>query len=232
MRICPRLVVVLSDVAANYRKPWIIAACILASLSVGISEPALAQAQPQHGSPQAPRTLTPTPTGRRQPCRPERRFSARQARHHLRSLRLPRSAPCNSTPTRRPIRSHRQPTFSLRLRSTGQASRSSPAPMRRRSMLTVRLLEFRNSSTAGPATLNAFNTGPIAFLDTSNAGTATITAGLAGSNAATIPMASRAVSYSSGATARLPMRRSQVFGLRTSNFTIRATQVMRQSPPP
>jgi len=43
MRICPRLVVVLSDVAANYRKPWIIAACILASLSVGISEPALAQ---------------------------------------------------------------------------------------------------------------------------------------------------------------------------------------------
>ena len=28
-------------------------------------------------------------------------------------------------------------------------------------------LEFRNSSTAGPATLNAFNTGPIAFLNTS-----------------------------------------------------------------
>ena len=39
-------------------------------------------------------------------------------------------------------------------------------------------LEFRNSSTAGPAILNAFNTGPIAFLDNSNAGNATIHAGL------------------------------------------------------
>ena len=48
-------------------------------------------------------------------------------------------------------------------------------------------LEFTNSSTAGPAILNAFNTGPIAFLDNSNAGNATIHAGLATSNSVTDP---------------------------------------------
>ena len=48
-------------------------------------------------------------------------------------------------------------------------------------------LLFTNSSTAGPAVLNAFNTGPIAFLDNSNAGNATINAGLAGSNSINDP---------------------------------------------
>ena len=48
-------------------------------------------------------------------------------------------------------------------------------------------LVFTNSSTAGPAILNAFNTGPIAFLDNSNAGTATIKAGNAASNSTTDP---------------------------------------------
>ena len=49
-------------------------------------------------------------------------------------------------------------------------------------------LLFTNSSTAGPATLNAFNTGPIAFLDNSTAGTATINAGKATSNSSTDPV--------------------------------------------
>jgi hypothetical protein len=93
------------------------------------------------------------------------------------------------------------------------------------------VLEFENSSTAGHAILNAFNTGPIAFLNTSTAGNATINAGLAGQNSSTDPKDSRAVSYSSRAAARLLMRKSQVFGLRTSNLMIRARQVMRQSPP-
>ena len=48
-------------------------------------------------------------------------------------------------------------------------------------------LAFANSSTAGPAFLHAFNTGPIAFLGTSNAGTATITSGEPGANAITDP---------------------------------------------
>ena len=48
-------------------------------------------------------------------------------------------------------------------------------------------LLFTGSSTAGPATLNAFNTGPIAFQDTSTAGNATINAGRAGSNVVTDP---------------------------------------------
>jgi outer membrane autotransporter protein len=49
------------------------------------------------------------------------------------------------------------------------------------------VLEFTKSSTAGPAFLNAFNTGPIAFLDTSTAGDAIIRAGDAGSNAVNDP---------------------------------------------
>ena len=48
-------------------------------------------------------------------------------------------------------------------------------------------LLFANASTAGPTTLNAFNTGPIAFLDNSTAGTATINAGKAASNSSTDP---------------------------------------------
>ena len=48
-------------------------------------------------------------------------------------------------------------------------------------------LLFTNSSTAGPAFLNAFDTGPIAFLDKSNAGTATINAGRAGSTSISDP---------------------------------------------
>jgi outer membrane autotransporter protein len=48
-------------------------------------------------------------------------------------------------------------------------------------------LLFENTSTAGPAILNAFNTGPIAFEGHSTAGTAIITAGLAGSNAGNDP---------------------------------------------
>ena len=47
---------------------------------------------------------------------------------------------------------------------------------------------FANSSTAGPAFINAFNTGAIAFQNTSNAGTATITAGLAGSTPISDPI--------------------------------------------
>jgi hypothetical protein len=43
MRICPRLLAVLSGVAANSRKPWIIAACALALSSLGLSAPAWAQ---------------------------------------------------------------------------------------------------------------------------------------------------------------------------------------------
>src|SRR6516225_1059690 len=43
MRICPRLLAVLSGVAANCRKPWLIAACTLALSSLGLSEPARAQ---------------------------------------------------------------------------------------------------------------------------------------------------------------------------------------------
>ena len=42
-------------------------------------------------------------------------------------------------------------------------------------------LQFENSSTAGTATINAFNTGPVAFLDHSTAGNATINSGVAGS---------------------------------------------------
>ena len=41
--------------------------------------------------------------------------------------------------------------------------------------------EFTNSSTAGPASINAFNGGAVAFFDTSKAGTATIQAGVQGS---------------------------------------------------
>jgi hypothetical protein len=43
MRICPRLLAVLSGVAANRRKPWIIPACALALSSLGLSAPARAQ---------------------------------------------------------------------------------------------------------------------------------------------------------------------------------------------
>jgi hypothetical protein len=43
MRIYPRLLAVLSGVAANCRKPWIIAACALALSSLGLSTPARAQ---------------------------------------------------------------------------------------------------------------------------------------------------------------------------------------------
>ena len=49
------------------------------------------------------------------------------------------------------------------------------------------VLLFENSSTAGPAILHAFNTGPIAFLNTSTAGTATINSGVAGRNAGNDP---------------------------------------------
>ena len=41
---------------------------------------------------------------------------------------------------------------------------------------------FTNSSTAGPALINVFGLGAIDFFDTSKAGTATMTAGVAGSN--------------------------------------------------
>ncbi len=54
--------------------------------------------------------------------------------------------------------------------------------------VTFPQLLFENTSTAGPAILNAFNTGPIAFLNTSTAGTATINAGLASSNSVTDPV--------------------------------------------
>src|SRR5215469_4288204 len=43
MRIYPRLLAVLSGVAANCRKPWIIVACALALSSLGLSTPARAQ---------------------------------------------------------------------------------------------------------------------------------------------------------------------------------------------
>ena len=43
MRICPRLLAVLSGVSTNYRKPWIIGACALALSSLALSEPARAQ---------------------------------------------------------------------------------------------------------------------------------------------------------------------------------------------
>src|SRR5215472_5962150 len=43
MRICPRLLAVLSGVAANCRKPWIIGVCALALSSLGLSPPARAQ---------------------------------------------------------------------------------------------------------------------------------------------------------------------------------------------
>ena len=46
---------------------------------------------------------------------------------------------------------------------------------------------FANSSTAGPSFINAFNTGAISFQNTSTAGSATITAGLAGQNLSTDP---------------------------------------------
>ena len=46
---------------------------------------------------------------------------------------------------------------------------------------------FANSSTAGPSFINAFDTGAISFENTSNAGTATITAGRAGSNSSNDP---------------------------------------------
>jgi hypothetical protein len=42
--------------------------------------------------------------------------------------------------------------------------------------------EFTGSSTAGPAFINIRDLGPLNFRDTSNAGTATMTAGVAGSN--------------------------------------------------
>ena len=48
-------------------------------------------------------------------------------------------------------------------------------------------LAFTGSSTAGPAILNSTHTGPIVFLGTSNAGTATITAGIAGQNSISDP---------------------------------------------
>ena len=43
------------------------------------------------------------------------------------------------------------------------------------------IVEFTNSSTAGPAFINPFGTSAMAFLDTSTAGTATIQAGVEGS---------------------------------------------------
>ena len=49
-------------------------------------------------------------------------------------------------------------------------------------------LSFTSSSTAGPAILNAFNTGPIAFRDSSTAGNATINAGLASSTSINDPI--------------------------------------------
>ena len=59
-------------------------------------------------------------------------------------------------------------------------------------------LEFTNSSTAGPAIFNAFNTGPMDFRDISNAGTATIISGDASRTLSPIPTDSLAVSFSSG----------------------------------
>ena len=53
--------------------------------------------------------------------------------------------------------------------------------------VTAPQLVFAGSSTAGPAILNAFNTGPIAFEGNSNAGSATIHAGLASSTSITDP---------------------------------------------
>ena len=43
-------------------------------------------------------------------------------------------------------------------------------------------LQFSNSSTAGPAIIHVFGLGPVNFFGSSTAGTATITAGVAGSN--------------------------------------------------
>ena len=43
MRICPRLLAVLSGVAANCRKSWIIGVCALALSPLALSEPARAQ---------------------------------------------------------------------------------------------------------------------------------------------------------------------------------------------
>ena len=77
-----------------------------------------------------------------------------------------------------------QPVFPVTISGTGIIASPANAPTFN---VPVPELLFTNSSTAGPAILNAFNTGPIAFLNNSNAGTATINAGLAGSNSITDP---------------------------------------------
>ena len=78
------------------------------------------------------------------------------------------------------------PTFPEAVTISGTGIMASPANFPTFNV-TFPALVFTNSSTAGPATLNAFNTGPIAFLNSSTAGTATINAGLAGSNSITDP---------------------------------------------
>ena len=98
--------------------------------------------------------------------------------------------------------------------------------------VTFPALEFTNSSTAGPAIFTSSIQVPWPSLTKATLVTRQSILALQVRTLAPIPTDSRAVSFSSGAAARLIMRRSQVFGLRTSNFKIRARQVMRQSPPP
>ena len=161
-----------------------IAARIAGPVIILCALPGFASAQDATWSAQAPPTLTRRPTGHRQPSRPERRLSTTRGRKRLRSLRTPLSTPCNSM--RRIICSNSlNAVDTIAITGVGiQVADPANAPTFNVSFPD---LEFRNSSTAGPAILNAFNTGPIAFLDTSNAGTATINAGLAASNSVTDP---------------------------------------------
>jgi hypothetical protein len=85
-------------------------------------------------------------------------------------------------------------------------------------------VEFRNSSTAGPAFIDPFGTNTTNFFDTSRAGTATINAGVQG-----VPTISTAVSYFSVGTALLITRGSLLLETRTLNFTMRVVQVTRHS---
>ena len=114
----------------------------------------------------------------------------------------------------------------------GSGIKSPPLQMRRRSMLPIR---FSNSQTRARLA-RRFSTSSIQVpwpsLTIATLVTRQSILALQVRTLSPIPTDSRAVSYSSGAAARLQMRRSQVFGLRTSNFKIRAKQVMRQSPPP
>jgi hypothetical protein len=97
------------------------------------------------------------------------------------------------------------PSQSLTITGAGIEATLANAP---RFELAAGSLAFTNSSTAGPAMIHVFDLGPVDFFDTSTAVTRQSMLALQA-----VTIVSRAVSYSSMTTARLPMRRSQVLNI-------------------